>query len=106
VEITAYGSHQQHADAFHSAIPGAQERLQHGHAGFHRPRCDQYLRHVEHVVLEILADDAHAGDQALVEHFLDGTPFGKRVLRHLLDFFGLSLVEVLVHQGVVGHGGF
>ena len=54
-------------------------------------------------MLEVLADDAHAGDEAVGEDFLDRTPFGQGVPGHLLDLFGVALVEVLVHQGVIRH---
>ena len=41
------------------------------HAGLHRAGGDQHFRDVEDVVLEVFADDAHAGDQAVGEHLLN-----------------------------------
>ncbi len=80
-----------------------QQRLEHGHPGLHRARGNQHLGHVEDVVLEVLADDAHAGDEAVGQHFLDGRPSASASLRHLFDLFGLAFVEALVHQRVVDH---
>ena len=103
VQVAANRAHQQHAGALDAAVLRAQQRLQHRHARLHRPRGDQHFGNVEHVVLEVFADDAHAGDQAVGQHLLHRTPLGQGVLRHLLDLFGLALVEVLVHQRVIRH---
>ena len=103
VQIAAHRPHQQHAGALDGAVLRAQQRLEHRHPRLHRPRRDQHFRHVEHVVLEVFADDAHAGDQAVGQDFLHRTALGEGVLRHLLDLFGVPLVEVLVHQRVIRH---
>jgi hypothetical protein len=55
-------------------------------------------------VLEVLAHDAHARDQSIVEDFLDRTSLGEGVSGHLLDFVRLALVEALVHESVINHG--
>ncbi len=106
VQIAAHRAHQQDAGRLRAAVLRAQQRLENGHAGLHRARGDEHLGHVQHVVLEILADDAHAGDEPVVQDFLDGPPLGEGVLGHLLDFLGLALVEALVHQGVIRPSAF
>ena len=37
-----------------------------GHARLHRPRAGQHLGHEDEVLAELDADDAHAGDEAVV----------------------------------------
>ena len=103
VQIAAHRAHQQHADGSRGAILRTEQRLQHGHAGLHGARGDQHLGHIQNVVLEIFADHAHAGDEALVEHLLHGAAFRQGVLGHLLDFLGIALVKALVHQGIIDH---
>src|SRR5262249_5741556 len=105
VQVAADGSHQQDAGAFDGAVLRAQEGFEHRHARLHGSGCDQYFRHVENVVLEVLADHAHPSDQSVGEHFLNRTPFGQGILVHLLDLFGVALVEVLIHQRIVRHVG-
>ena len=63
VEIAADGAHEQATGGIGVAL-GAEERLEDEHPGFHGTGADEHLGHVENVVLEVLADDTHAGDEA------------------------------------------
>jgi hypothetical protein len=105
VEIAAHGAHEQTA-GLRGGAAGNEQGFEHGHAGLHRAGRDEHLGDVEDVVLKILADDGHAGDEALLEHFLHGAAGGEGVLGHLFDVLGFALVEALVHVGVVDHGGW
>ena len=65
---------------------------------FGRAGGDEHLGHTaEDVVLKILADDAHAGDEALLGEDLlrGGGPRRRPQLGHLLDFLGFALVDAL-----------
>ncbi len=80
VQVAANGAHQQHADVPRRlAFACAQERLEHGHAGLHRARRNQDLGNVEHVVLEVLADDTHAGNEAIGQDLLHRAAFSQGV---------------------------
>ena len=97
VEVAADSSHEQDAGGLDTGILRREQGLQYGHARFHGARSNQHLGHIKHVVFEILADDAHAGDQAFAQNFLNAPALGQRVAGHLLDLFGFAFVEALVH---------
>ena len=78
-----------------------QERLEHLHAGLHRPRGDQHLGDVDHVVLEVLADDGHPGDQPVFQDFLERNARGQGLFGHPLHVGRLARVKKLVHQRVI-----
>ena len=103
MQVAADSAHEENAFGFDGAVLGGEQRFEHGHACFHGARSDQDFRNVEDVVLEILPDDAHAGDQSLIDDFLHGAAFGESFLREPVYLIGVSLVQVLIHQGVVRH---
>jgi hypothetical protein len=64
--------------ALHGADHGGELRLdagvgeqwfKDGHAFLHRAGGDEHFRHEDFVVFEFLANDAHAGNQALLDAF-------------------------------------
>jgi hypothetical protein len=54
-------------------------------------------------MLKVLTDDTHAGDKSFVEYFLNRPSLSEGVYGHLLDFFGLALIQALIHPGIVNH---
>ena len=72
VKITFDGSHDNRPHAA-GVLAFGKQRAQHLHTRFHSPGGQKHFRHKDTVVLEIFADHTHSCDQAVVEHFIDGT---------------------------------
>ena len=51
-----------------STPDAGEDRLDVRHAGLHRAGAGEHLGHEDEVLAELDADDAHAGDQAVVHH--------------------------------------
>jgi hypothetical protein len=97
MKVATNSAHQQTPGRDTVGILRSQERFQHGHPGFHRAGGDEDFRDVENVIFKIFPNDAHAGDQAFGEHFLDAAAFRQRGASHRLDFLGFAFVKALIH---------
>lgn len=73
------------------ALPG-QQGLEDLGPHVHGPGGHQDLRHKDFVVLELLADSAHAVQKSLVQDLLDGETLVHGLLDQLLDGLGLALL--------------
>ena len=58
---------------------GGEDRLDVRHPGLHRARAGEHLGHEDEVLAELDADDAHAGDQAVVHDLERGRPGRQRL---------------------------
>ena len=82
-----------------------EQRPQDHHAGLHRVRGEQDLRHEQDAVTEVDADDAHALDERLIQHPVGRPTARQQDVRALDDLVGQAVVEIVVHllgQLVVG----
>jgi hypothetical protein len=77
-----------------------QQRAQDLHAPLHRVGGQQHLGHEQDAVAEVVADDAHAFDQPLGQHFIGLLTATERFVRLLFDLRGQSVVQVFLHQFV------
>ena len=95
MDVTLDGADHHLADLGRARL--GQERTQHMHAGLHRIGGHQHFRHEQDAVAEIDADDAHALDQRLVQHFLGRPAALEQDTRPLLDLRAHTVIEVVVH---------
>src|SRR5262249_32764740 len=70
MQITLHSPHNDGALAA-GVFAFRQQWAQYFHSGFHCSRREKYFWNKDAVVFEILADDAHSGDQAILEDFID-----------------------------------
>ena len=85
---------------------GYQMRSEHRKAHIHRARGDQHLGHIDFIVLELFADDVHAGKKAFIENLrrLDALVNGS--LNHFLDNLGFALLQEIGNFAEHDHGYF
>ena len=95
VDVALHGADHDLAHALGTGL--RQQRSQDLHAGLHRVRGEQHLRHEQDPVAEVDPDDPHAFHERLVQDTICGPAATEEDVRALDDLGCQAVVEVVVH---------
>ena len=102
VQIALHGADAHLAHGLHACL--GHQRLEQRGAHVHGAGGHQHFRHEHFVVLELLADHAHAGQKALVQDLLHGNALVDGLLHQLFDDLGFALLKIFGNVGQNAHG--